>query len=207
MSLLLNTIKPWKHFCIFQSFLSTKDSIYILKLLRIACVLGVTNANRFCPASRERHSTDIPRRMENTGNYAASPNSEPQPFADQRSGEPSVIPVIEEQLRIGKKVVESGKVRISKRVSEEKVTVNVPVIHEEVDIERVEVNQFVDTAPEIRYEGETMIIPVLKEVVEVRLMLVEELRVTRKKVESVDSQQVVLRREEVTVDRDSTANE
>jgi uncharacterized protein (TIGR02271 family) len=141
--------------------------------------------------------------MENTGNYATSPDSGQQSFNDQRSGEPSVIPVIEEQLRIGKKVVESGRVRISKRVSEEKVTVNVPVVHEEVDIERVEVNQFVDAAPEIRYEGETMIIPVLKEVVEVRLMLVEELRVTRKKVESVDSQQVVLRREEVTVERDN----
>jgi len=74
-------------------------------------------------------------------------------------------------------------------------------MHEEVEVEKVAVNQFVESGPEVRYEGDTMIIPVLREVMEVRMLLVEELRVTKRKVESNDSQELTLRREEVTVER------
>jgi len=57
--------------------------------------------------------------------------------------------------------------------------------------------------PPVRHEGNTMIIPLLEEVlvVEKRLMLREELRVTRTQTEFHAPQQVTLRREEITVDR------
>ena len=115
------------------------------------------------------------------------------------------IPVIEETIKIDKKVVETGKVRISKRVHEEEETVEVPESKEEVDIERISINQYVDTPPPaVRHEGDTMIIPVLKEVtvVEKRLLLVEEVRVTKRKIKSESTHRVSLRKEEVIVTRD-----
>lgn len=114
------------------------------------------------------------------------------------------IPVVEEQVRIDKKTVETGSVHVSKDVHEEDVIVDVPTVHEEVDVERVEINQYVDTPPPpVRYEGEVMIIPVLKEelVVMKRLKLIEELHVTKRRHETHEEQHITLRKEEVKVSR------
>ena len=114
------------------------------------------------------------------------------------------IPVIEEQVHVDKEVRETGQVRISKDVHREDVSLNLPIIHEEAEIERVEINQYVDTPPPpVRYEGDKMIIPVLKEVlvVEKRILVVEELHITKHRTEEQDSQQIELRREEIRVER------
>lgn len=122
---------------------------------------------------------------------------------DDLKEEPSVtVPVIEEKLNIAKKIVETGKVRITKKVTEEDVNVNVPVIHEEYEIERVAVNRYVNTPPQVHYEGDTMIIPVVKEVVVKQLVLAEELHIRRKEVETISPQQATLRREQVIVERE-----
>ncbi len=117
-----------------------------------------------------------------------------------------VVPVVGEELTVDKRVVESGRVRIAKRVREDERTVDVPVFRETVEVERIAVNRFVNEPPGIRYEGETMIIPVLREelVVEKRLMLVEELRVTKRQIETASPQQVTLLREEIQIERDTT---
>jgi uncharacterized protein (TIGR02271 family) len=125
----------------------------------------------------------------------------------QIENQPSVIPVIEEQLLVDKQVVEKGRVRISKRVRETNETVNIPLIQENVQVERIPVNQYVAEAPPpVRYEGNVMIIPVLREVVvvEKRLVLVEELRVTKNQVQTQETQKVKLLKEEVNVKRVST---
>jgi len=116
----------------------------------------------------------------------------------------TVIPVIEEQLQVGKRVVETGSVRVSKTVHEEEVNVETPVVVEKLDIERIPINQYVESAPPaVRYEGDVMIVPILEEVVVVqkRLRLVEELRITKRQEHTQVSQPVILRREEVTVER------
>ena len=116
----------------------------------------------------------------------------------------TVIPVIEEQLVVDKRTVEKGRVRISKRVRETDETVNIPLIQENVQVERVPINQYVaEPPPPVRYEGNVMIIPVLREVVvvEKRLVLVEELRVTKNKTQTNETQKVRLRKEEVNVRR------
>ena len=115
-----------------------------------------------------------------------------------------VIPVIEEQLQLSKVWQETGRVQISKTVTEEAVDFNLPVSQEEVIMERIPINEYVDTAPPAsRYEGDTMIIPVIKEVlvVEKRLMLVEELHITKRKTEQIVSGTEMLRKESVTIDR------
>jgi uncharacterized protein (TIGR02271 family) len=129
-------------------------------------------------------------------------SAEAQPAEDRAAYDSRTIPVIEEKVKVTKKVVETGTVHISKRVNEEDVDVEVPYVYEDVDIERIPVNKYVDTPPPaIRQEGDTTIIPVLKEVVVKRLVLVEELHVTKRKVKKQASQHMTLRSEEVSVKR------
>jgi len=118
--------------------------------------------------------------------------------------QPSIIPVIEERLNIGKVWQETGRVQISKTVTEEAVDFRVPVSQEEVIMERKTINQYVDIAPAAsRYEGDTLIIPVLKEVlvVEKKLLLVEELHISKRKTEQVVTGSDVLRKESVSVNK------
>jgi uncharacterized protein (TIGR02271 family) len=122
----------------------------------------------------------------------------------------AVVPVVEETLKVGTRRVEK-RYRITKHVHEYEEMVDEPGFAEEIHIERVPVNRVVDAPVGERHEGETTIIPVYEEVVVVerRLVLKEELHVTRRRREIHQPQAVTLRHEEVTVeevdpDRDST---
>ena len=115
----------------------------------------------------------------------------------------TVIPVIEESAVVTKRVVDRGGVRITKLVHEREETIDEPVWQERVTVERVQVNQPVEHAPAVRRDGDTLIIPILEEVVvvEKRLVLKEELRVTMQRVSRRQPQSVTLRREEAVVER------
>lgn len=120
-----------------------------------------------------------------------------------------VVPVIVEQLHIDKQMVETGRVRLVKTVHQDEQTITIPILREEVSVERVALNQYVDEPPLTRQEGDTTIYSVLKEVVvtEKRLLLVEEIRVTKRQVETQETQSVTLRREEVNVERIDATHE
>jgi uncharacterized protein (TIGR02271 family) len=114
-----------------------------------------------------------------------------------------VVPVVEEELIVGRQRVTTGVVRVHKEVREVQQTVDEPTYREEAQIERIAINQFVDHAPEPRTEGDVLIIPVLEEVlvVEKRLRLKEELRVSMVRTAIQQPQTVTLRREEIHVER------
>ena len=114
-----------------------------------------------------------------------------------------VLPVVEESLTVGKRVVETGGVRINKTVHERQETVDVPLIEDHAEVERITVNRVLDAAPEVRREGDTLIVPILEEVlvVEKRLMLREELHIRLRRDEVHKPQQVTLRREEIEIER------
>ena len=123
-------------------------------------------------------------------------------------GDQIVLPVIEETLDVQKRRVEGGSVRVAKTVSEREILIDEPLMQEHVEVNRVVVNQVVDTVPPIRYEGDTMIIPILEEVVvvDVRLMVREEVHIIRRREEIHDPQRIKLRREEVHVETDDDAD-
>lgn len=114
-----------------------------------------------------------------------------------------VVPIIEEELTVGKRVVETGGVRINKTVQVRQETVDVPLIEDHAEVERVAVNRMVDVAPEVRHDGETLIVPILEEVlvVEKRLMLREELHIRLRRDQVHKPQEVTLRREQVEIER------
>ena len=119
------------------------------------------------------------------------------------------IPVIEEQFQVRTEVIETGRMRLVKTVETHDETVSTPLMHEELDMARVAINQYVDSVPPTRQEGETTIYPVVRKavVVEKRLLLVEEIYVTKRITETVDTQTVSLRCEPVTVDRNASSSE
>jgi uncharacterized protein (TIGR02271 family) len=119
------------------------------------------------------------------------------------AAETHVIPVIEETLDVQKRRVETGGVRLSKTVREREALVDEPLSRDEVTVERRTVNRVVDALPTVRQEGDTLIIPVVEEilVIEKRLNLKEEVHITTRRVEARMPQTVTLRHEEVTVER------
>ncbi|UYZ63157.1 YsnF/AvaK domain-containing protein [Hymenobacter weizhouensis] len=117
---------------------------------------------------------------------------------------PVVVPVIEERAVVSREVVETARVRLTKTVHEREEVLNLPLQHEEVQVERVPVNQFVaDGAapPGVRHQGDTTVIPVLREVIVTRLLVVEEIHVTKRTVTATHTEPITLRHEELTVDR------
>jgi uncharacterized protein (TIGR02271 family) len=114
-----------------------------------------------------------------------------------------VVPVVAEELRVGKRTVETGRVRITKRVREHEEVIDRPLLKTNVVVQRVPINQYVKEAPPVREEGDTLIVPMVEEVivVEKRLILREELRITKQQVETRDPQRVTVRRDEVQIDR------
>ncbi len=113
-----------------------------------------------------------------------------------------VFPVAQEELRIGKRKRTTGATRVSKRVVEREETVNEPITREEVEIHRVQINQFVDTALPVRVENDTTIMPVYEEVLEVqkRLLLKEEIHIRKIVKRSHTQQRVTLRKEEAAIE-------
>jgi uncharacterized protein (TIGR02271 family) len=123
---------------------------------------------------------------------------------------PLVLPVMAEALDVQKRPVETGRVRIHKTVQAREVLVDEPLLREEVIIERVPVNRVVEGPLPVRYEGDTMIISLLEEVlvVDTRLLLTEEVHITTRRTETHTPERVTLRREDVTIERvDRECNE
>jgi uncharacterized protein (TIGR02271 family) len=122
----------------------------------------------------------------------------------ERGNAPLVIPVIHEELEIGKRRVEiSAGIRVHKSAREEEQVVDLPLIHEQLEVERVPVDRPLDEPVPVRHVGETIIVPVMEEVLVVRkeLRLVEELHIRRVRTEIRDPRTVMLRKEEATVER------
>jgi uncharacterized protein (TIGR02271 family) len=126
-------------------------------------------------------------------------------------GDEMRIPVVREEAVIRTQEVERGGVRINKTVNEREEVIEHPTMREDVDVERVSIGRVVDAMPQVREEGDTLIIPVLEEmlVVEKRLVLKEEIRVTRRRTTEVEQARVVLSEEQVTIERldDRTAGQ
>jgi uncharacterized protein (TIGR02271 family) len=116
---------------------------------------------------------------------------------------PLVLPVIEETLAVDTRRVETGRVRIRKVVHAREELVDPPLWREEVVVERVPVNRVVEGPIPVRYEGDTMIISLLEEVlvVETRLLLKEEVHITTRRTETHTPERVTLRHEDVTIER------
>jgi uncharacterized protein (TIGR02271 family) len=104
---------------------------------------------------------------------------------------------------VGKRTSATGRVRVTKTVRERTAVIDEPLEADIVTIDRVPIDRFVEAPIPDRYEGDTLVVSVLEEVtvVEKRLRLKEELRITKRRVQTRRPQAVTLRSEEATVER------
>lgn len=113
------------------------------------------------------------------------------------------LKVHREELEITKETVETGTVKIHKSVNTESVVTRVPLLREEVSITRVPINKEVAETPEVRREGEVTIVSVMKEVpvVTTKLILVEEIHISKESHEHIEKIDSILRSEHVEIER------
>lgn len=121
----------------------------------------------------------------------------------ERDDTTTVLPLIAEQLTVGKQVVETGGVRIHKTIEEREETADLTLHAETVQIERIPIGKPVEGIVEMRREGNILIVPIVEEVlvVEKRLMLKEELHIRIQTDERHQPEKVVLRSEHVEIER------
>lgn len=134
--------------------------------------------------------------------------SVPDAVVGQQSGETwpaETVPLIEETLEVAKVARDCGGYRITKHIETREELVNEPLRHEKVEIERRPIGRALEgnALPEPRYEGDTYIVPVIEEVIvtEKRLVLVEEVRITRVHGTHHNPQRVTLRKEDILIER------
>jgi uncharacterized protein (TIGR02271 family) len=115
----------------------------------------------------------------------------------------NVVPLAEEELVVERRTRESGRVRISKNLREREELVQDSILREEVEVQRVPIDRVVERAPDVRYEADVLVIPVVEEVavVQKQLVLKEELHVRKRVREAPHEERVTLRSEEAVVQR------
>ena len=93
----------------------------------------------------------------------------------------TVIPLVAEEMLVGKAQVETGRVHLRRETQEQVQTVSVPLANVSWEIEHVPMDQIVEAQPEIRQVGETIIFPLVEErmVVKRELWLREEVHVRK----------------------------
>lgn len=130
-------------------------------------------------------------------------------MADRIEGtaEEAVLPLVEEALRVGKRRVETGRVRVSVRTDVAEEVVRETLRSERAEVERVPIDRELadgEPAPAMRQEPDgTVVLPVLEEVlvVERRLVLREEIRMRLVAAEEAVEQPVAVRRQRASVER------
>jgi uncharacterized protein (TIGR02271 family) len=122
--------------------------------------------------------------------------------APDQTGE-TILPLLAEEVAVSKQVVETGRVQVSRVTHEREQLIDELLTHETVEIDRTPIGRQVDRVPPIIDEGDTVVIPIVEEVlvVERRLLLKEEVRVRRVHSTERHQESVTLRHHEAVVTR------
>jgi stress response protein YsnF len=120
----------------------------------------------------------------------------------------TTIELAEEVISVGKRRVETGRVRVRIRTESRETQASGILFDQDVDIRRVPIGRDVTEVPAVRQEGDVTIYPVLEEVlvVEKRLVLKEEVHVRCVITQTEVSQPVTLRRQWADVERTAEDN-
>ena len=133
------------------------------------------------------------------------PSLDDAPRSGTRTVAEEIIPLVEETATVDKRQVVTGRVRVQTITDIVEELARADVQRESVEVTRVPIDKVVETAPEIRTEGDLTIVPVLEEVLVVtkQLVLKEELHIRRRvETETVDVP-VSLRKQRAIVEREA----
>jgi uncharacterized protein (TIGR02271 family) len=119
------------------------------------------------------------------------------------------LTLLAEELSVGKESVETGRLRVSKQTHTREVAVEESLLRERAEIETIPIGRQIFEMPSVRHEGETIVVPIVEEILhtERRLILKEEIRITRRKATEQFHDRVTLRYQEAVVTRVQSASE
>lgn len=119
------------------------------------------------------------------------------------SADDKKIYLAEETVTVSKRLKATDVVRVHTVVHTDEEVVATPVQTEEIEVERVPIDRWVESPIPERQEGDTRIITLHAEVVvaETRLKATEEIRLTRRRDTRHLTERVTLRREEAVLER------
>jgi uncharacterized protein (TIGR02271 family) len=122
--------------------------------------------------------------------------------ARPRTGDAQRLTVSEEQLAVGKRQVPAGEVGVRKNVETRHVEQEVPLMREEVSVERRPLTAGAGTSGDVRINDNEIRVPVMREeaVVQKRLVPTEEIIIRKTAVRDTQTVAADLRRERVDVD-------
>lgn len=172
--------------------------------IRNGNVIVVADGTRVSRTLLDRYIGGATREVEVETEYV--PERDTMRHAALDNQDDATIRLEAERMQVDKQSVQAGQAVIHKRVVEDVETVEVPVRHEEVYIERVPLSdQDVTTAD---FAEETINIPVMEEqvIVSKRPVVTEEIRVHKRDVQGSQDVSETLRREELEVDEVGNAN-
>ena len=115
----------------------------------------------------------------------------------------TVVPLLTEEVAVSKQVVETGRVQVARVTHQREQLIDELLARETVEIERAPIGQHVEAMPAVREEGDTIVVPIVEEVVviERRLFLKEEVRIRRLRSTERHQESVTLRHQEAVVTR------
>lgn len=149
---------------------------------------------RMQPLDRERMEfTGPPPRDEDASRF----------YGDRGTGDVRRMTLSEEELRVGKRMAETGEVDVRKTVETRHVSKTVPVMHEEVDIERRPIEPGSQAQASARIAEDEIRVPLRAEeaVIEKRTVPKEEVIIRKQAVQGEQKVEADVRSERVDVDR------
>ena len=119
------------------------------------------------------------------------------------------LSLLAEELTVGKESAEIGRVRVSKQTHTREVAIDEDLVKESAEVEIIPIGRQIFETPSVRHEGETLVLPIVEEVIHIerRLVLKEEIRITRRKITEQFHDRVTLRYQEAVVTRVQSASD
>jgi len=123
-----------------------------------------------------------------------------------------LVPVVEEGFQVTTRERSPVRVRVHTVTETVEDLVRQELHGQRVEVERVPIDRMIEpgaAAPKTRTEGNVTILPILEEVlvVEKRLLLKEEVRITRHETKEVTETPVTVRKQRAVVERLNSAGE
>ncbi len=140
--------------------------------------------------------------------WSAGLRSEAVP-RDIGQGYEQTIPLVAEQIVVGKQTVATGAVRLRRGTETYTDTAGIDLMRIGWEVERVAVGEIVPDRPEIREEGDVTVFPLVEERLVARreYFLVEEVRVRRVATTTPRTATLELTRDVLTVEREDLLGE
>lgn len=119
-----------------------------------------------------------------------------------RAGNTKKIELAEENLQVEKKQIETGRVKISKKVLKEEIPIDLSGFEEEIEIDRKKIGRVVEKpGPAVRTEGDSTVYSLYKEIYIKQTILEEEVWISKKQIRKSFRGKEQLRREFLDIER------